>query len=969
MIHLAGHESNIHSVLLQLLKSPDFYSGIVDGNECQDWILEQENQERKRPDISSFSLKTIIEVKKKEVLNKESKPQKKAREQLKKYLETACEKQKEHDKHFIGVLTDGKIWEVYEYAKRSRELKKIKSFVSSSKHLEKTEEFIAEAIFERWKGALPLIKLEDIQLLQYFNPLCEQTLDVLKNENIWKKQFVQTKFKIWKLLLSNSGILDTKAIDDYSPNTYPLFAQHTFIVSLTRLIVAFMDNNRKIQSDDLEKYLGDGFHTWLSECPTGKRILVDLMKYIRKIDWESSVRDNLKDLYHGLIDKKNRRDFGEFYTPDHLAKDIVLEILDEDWLNDQIDKASRILDGKENPTDRQGLGVLDPSCGSGTFLFYCADRIKEHIRIHHKEKKDKISEIICMLVHGIDIHPIAVEMSKATLRMKLTKKTNDHHYRISLGNSIERKKESDFFDMKHIPTSRDGERIEINEDLYHDINFRAIAKDINDILVDKKEIDIENINPHIESFCLSLKNVIETQGNHIWPWHICNRLTIHELHKNEVSRIVGNPPWLTQKNTTDDDRRKKIKNLAKDIGVYEETNAMHADVNLSMPFTAIVIDSYLSTGGKYAWVLPDGAVKGQTWRKWREGVWNNKLRVHHHKFMDYTKHQPPIFKQSASSVVIGEKLAIEEKKPDKLHYEEHIGIDASTISFEAIHPKPSGYLKKFKQGVTCSPMGYFCVREKIDKSKGLSTIKVKKSTKNNWKGCGIDDMDVETKSLLPSIHSDDLKNRIHHTTRKWLIAPLNEHGLLMLSDNEQRKVLYPKTDEYWKRCTDQYQIKKTDEAPAELEKSGFYNSKLNKHLKDSRRYGNRKIKVVYNASGDTLRAMRVPSDVVAESKLYFGYFDSVEEAQYLVGVFNAPVMQPTWLKTRSSSRDYHRRPLQCIPIPEFDDKNKLHLKIAGTIDHIEQNTKNDQVPDFISLDPLLRELLPDYVDLKDVSFI
>ena len=184
----------------------------------------------------------------------------------------------------------------------------------------------------------------------------------------------------------------------------------------------------------------------------------------------------------------------------------------------------------------------------------------------------------------------------------------------------------------------------------------------------------------------------------------------------------------------------------------------------------------------------------------------------------------------------------------------------------------------------------------------------------------------------------------------------------MLSDNKQRPVLYPKTDEYWKKCTEDYRKRKTEIAPSELEKSQFYHTKLNKHLKDSRRYGNRKIKVVYNASGDTLRAMRVPADVVAESKLYFGYFDSVQEAQYLIGVFNAPVMQPTWLKTRSSSRDYHRRPLQCIPIPEFDDKIKLHLKIAGTIDHIEHNAKNDQVPDFIS-----RECPKDCVNRNQVG--
>src|ERR1035438_10415504 len=64
-------------------------------------------------------------------------------------------------------------------------------------------------------------------------------------------------------------------------------------------------------------------------------------------------RDLLKDLYHGLIPEAVRHALGEYYTPDWLAEHTIeLSGFDGD--------------------PRKSL--LDPSCGSGTFLL----RSEEH---------------------------------------------------------------------------------------------------------------------------------------------------------------------------------------------------------------------------------------------------------------------------------------------------------------------------------------------------------------------------------------------------------------------------------------------------------------------------------------------------------------------------------------------------------------------------------------------------------------
>jgi hypothetical protein len=69
-------------------------------------------------------------------------------------------------------------------------------------------------------------------------------------------------------------------------------------------------------------------------------------------------RDLLKDLYHGLIPDAVRHALGEYYTPDWLAEHTI-ELAG--------------FDGDPNKA------VLDPSCGSGTFLLMAIQKIRQWI--------------------------------------------------------------------------------------------------------------------------------------------------------------------------------------------------------------------------------------------------------------------------------------------------------------------------------------------------------------------------------------------------------------------------------------------------------------------------------------------------------------------------------------------------------------------------------------------------------------
>ena len=67
-------------------------------------------------------------------------------------------------------------------------------------------------------------------------------------------------------------------------------------------------------------------------------------------------RDLLKKLYQQLFPKSVRHDLGEYYTPDWLAEHVLNEI------------------GYVGDPDKR---LLDPACGSGTFLVMAINRIRQ----------------------------------------------------------------------------------------------------------------------------------------------------------------------------------------------------------------------------------------------------------------------------------------------------------------------------------------------------------------------------------------------------------------------------------------------------------------------------------------------------------------------------------------------------------------------------------------------------------------
>lgn len=269
---------------------------------------------------------------------------------------------------------------------------------------------------------------------------------------------VQTKKALWKECLRGAGIVPS---DDEPVGQASLFVRHSVLVVAARVLKTLLRHDESPRTSVILNAISDGFTAWVAESTEGKKLVGEIAKKLDKYEWRGQTRDRLKEAYHKLIQEDERKEFGEYYTPDWLAIKVVEETLDDSWMNAVV-ASKRRADGRGTPDE--ALTVLDPSCGSGTFLFHAAQRLLKHIRERHPRKLPRARAIISRTVVGIDVHPIAVEMAEATLEMALPAASMDDEPRelqVFLGDAMQSTMKDDLAGRAILTKSARGTRLEL----------------------------------------------------------------------------------------------------------------------------------------------------------------------------------------------------------------------------------------------------------------------------------------------------------------------------------------------------------------------------------------------------------------------------------------------------------------------------------------------------------------------------
>lgn len=816
----------------------------------------------------------------------------------------------------------------------------------------------------------------------------------LENERV--QQTTNTKMQLWLDMLRGSGMVP-KSIDGQTR----LFSAHCFLVALARGVVHTVRNPNS--KPDFKKLLGNGYLAWIVEVEEGRVWAKELLDKVNQYEWRCTPGDVLRPLYESFVDQNDRKDFGEVYTPDWLAEMMVKEVLDDEWCNESVISALSELRGQENA---KGIGVLDPTCGSGTFLYHCTKRIMSCEKAKTLSS-GQLADVICRLVHGIDIHPVAVEFSRATLLRALPTAPSFDDLALSVyqGDALmlRQTEKGTLFEPQNgelLICSPQEREIRIPREFSEHTEFPDMLRRMVEAASNGEALPIdigsvmEQDADKIEDCHKALINIIEAEGNSVWTWYITNVIGPDRLSRKKVNRIVANPPWVKLSNIQSPERKRALENLAgKDgntgnLGLWQGGNqAPHFDI--AQLFIKRSQEEYLNDPDTEpsAWVTKASAISGGNW---------NKFRQHHFEYMaqtiDFSKVN--VFGGGDSTRC----CVLFEMRPSS-----SLDIDETTKVFEAtcINSAPDassswddaklslnfGLPDKFpnaesdygpdcwRQGATIVPKVLTSVN-RVFSSRGNPDFKTVTTNESNyipWNVVQARTGEIPANWLLPLLTSKQLfPFGLSPSGFETAIIPCSDGGNLLSLE-------MARNSKFWAELDDLYQESRGlgTNTPTNLMDRINYSSALSTQMPYQSQNG---YFVVYPAAGDVMRAAHISANsAIIESSIYRHNVSNVAEARYLVAVLNAPSLELAFRVSRTSGRSFHKNPWRKVPVPSWDRKNSRHQDLSVLAEIAEDTIGKMDLPigqvaasrrirerlteeDILSeIDSIVEYILPDHV--------
>ncbi|MGC8622111.1 MAG: Eco57I restriction-modification methylase domain-containing protein, partial [Caldisphaera sp.] len=351
---------------------------------------------------------------------------------------------------------------------------------------------------------------------------------------------------------------------------------------------------------------GDFFAWYLEEWDDEleislKEIILKLSDYnfATFVEFPEETKDLLKRFYQFIVPKQLRHDLGEYYTPDWLAQHLIEEAR---------------FDGDPNKK------VLDPSCGSGTFL---VEFIKKIILLNRSRSinKKQLCELITQNVVGFDINPIAVLTARTNYLLALSPILRDIGFEtlnipVFLSDSIilPQKREALQGRLYLIQTIKGDfwmpeEVVEkqVIDPLLGDIERYLAdysAEEFKTLIRKRYSFKEESVDTVGKTFT-KIKELNEINENKVWTKIIKNSFA-PVFRMNQFDYVIGNPPWVNWEFLSDE-YAKLLKGLSSSLGIFaftgKEARHGHAKDDLAAIFTYACSNYYLKDGGRLAFLI------------------------------------------------------------------------------------------------------------------------------------------------------------------------------------------------------------------------------------------------------------------------------------------------------------------------------------------------------------------------------
>ena len=711
---------------------------------------------------------------------------------------------------------------------------------------------------------------------------------------------------------------DTEEMDD-------LFVRHTYLSVVIGMVVqaSFGIDIRRLAETDptdllygrelfratgLQGVLESDFFAWPGEVE-GTPLLQTLARRVARFDWVSAPLDTAANLYQTVIPAAERRQLGEYYTPSWLARVMVRELVD-DPLNQR---------------------VLDPACGSGTFV---AEAVTHFIAAAEEAgwaPEDVLSRLRDA-VTGIDVHPVAVHLAraawilaahpaiKAATAVRLDASMSIPIY---LGDALQlRFRTGDMFAERTITIQTMDED---EPELVFPVSLVERAEDFDAFMGDVSSYIEEGTDPFlaldenhisdpeersaVEEAIASLQRLHDLKRDHIWAYYTRNMVRPVALSRARVDVVIGNPPWINY-NQTFDILRTELENLSRNrYGIWAGGRyATHQDV--AGLFFARSVDLYLRDGGVIGFVLPHSALQAGQYSKWRTGRWlmgssGESIEVDFtlKPAWDLERLEPNTFFPVPASVVFARKCPLGATgKPLASPVErwrgrtgtEDVRREHADITY-AGKGGDSPYSRLSRNGATIFPRVLFFVNETantaIVQAAPTITINPRRGSQDKvpWKDLDLTAITGQTvenlhlfdvhlgETIVPYVALDPLKALLP-LKRGDTTIPTDDKGPggIRLGGLERRM------RERWQTVSDLWETNKAPVNTLSLLSQLDYLHKLSSQLEWQSDPNDRPVRLVYTSSGQPTAAILHDDAALVENLLFWVACKDTDEANYLL---------------------------------------------------------------------------------------
>ena len=872
-----------------------------------------------------------------------------------------------------GILTDGRHWLLRWHGAGA-----VRTTLPYAFTLQDADGWLA--LYE-WLRDTALVSLEDIQLdrpsieqhLGPASPAYQRDIDTLKRLYAQSSQHetVKVKRRLWHdLLRAALGEIarDNAQMDD-------LFVRHTYLTAVIGMVVqaSFGIDIRALAAANpadlvygrefrnatgLQGVVESDFFAWPAEVG-GLPLLAAMARRVARFDWRegNAPNDIAALLYETVIPPDERRTLGEYYTPQWLARAMTRELV----------------------TDPLNRSVLDPACGSGTFI---AEAIANFIEAAGRTEESDMpqSEVFSRLrdaVIGVDIHPVAVHLARAAYVLAARSAIEDAAYTsvtvpIYMGDALQlRYRSGDLFAEREIT-------IQVNDDDNTELTFPvslverpdtfdALMGDVAEY-IEGGEDPMLALNDHhitnefergmLKATIATMQRLHNEGRNHIWAYYTRNMARPVALSRSKVDVIIGNPPWLSYRNTTNILRTELERHSRNNYGIWDG-GRYTARQDIAGLFFTRSVDLYLETGGVIGMVLPHSALQAGQYSKWRTGAWRGSqgLRTLSVDFTyktawDLERLQPNTFFPVPSSVVFAKYLGVAERPtPLAGSVERWIGDagaddvqrTSATIT-DTSADSVSIYADHTRKGADIYPRCLLFVNETENQAviRAANTLTVNprrgSQDKRPWKDIDLAEITGQT---IETAHLFDVhlgETLVPYTMLEPLKAilpfkqgdselPVDESGVggIGLADLERRM------RGRWQTISQLWDEHKGPRNKLNLIENMDHYGKLSVQLKWRKDTAERYIRIAYARSGVPTAAIVRDSESIIDTTLYWTTCQNFDEADYLLAIINSDSLQeaanPLMSKGQFGARDLHKH-LWKLPIPEYDPANPLHADIS-----------------------------------------